>query len=421
MRSHPTLLLLLLFFVILSSSNCAKKYHTFADYPGMQEYYKDRCETPASPISERDLELLEKHLPRFVLPPGGTYPIDFYRDYIPHTVLRSWPDKKKAGAPVTRGLLLKHRTSRDRYLDFNREEFIKVGVEQRSSPGSAAPTQSAGPVIYGRVFRESVPFSAGNGRIESHYLTFLKYNLLFATSGLPAELSFWSGILVGLGGLDTTDWHELDNFVAAHIVLGKEDDPIAVILAQHNHHRTFVAGRDITPDDDGRFTFDVALRSNEIYPASDSPEPIRHRVIRWNLYLDYLLSGENPPSLKGFDLTFGKSAGGQVIEPELVTLSSCDPLYTSEMLLGEPRPFFGMYLGRDGPPGSDYYNIPELLPTGNLLKFGHLHDEDPEDIAMVRDAVDRNSETMDLEAVMEHGGRRFLEEWKELKELRIED
>ncbi len=165
---------------------------------------------------------------------------------------------------------------------------------------------------------------------------------------------------------------------------------MAVLLAQHNHHRAYVAGRDILADEDGRFTFDVALRSNEIYPASQSREPVRHRVIRWSLYLDYLLSGERPPFLQGFDVTYGRKAGGKIITPEVVILSPCDPLYTSQMLLGEPRPFFGIYLGRDGPPGSDYYTVPELLPLGNLLKFAHLHDDDQADIEVVRSAIDRS-------------------------------
>jgi hypothetical protein len=356
-------------------------------------------------MSEKDLQLLEKHRPRFVLSPGESKPIDFYRDYLPHTVLKSWPNKKTAGAPVTRGLLLKQRTSRDKYLDLDREQFLKAMDEQH--PGS---------VVYGRIYRESVTFPAVDSSTETHDLTFLKYNLLFPTSGLPAEISFWSSILVGIGGFDPADWHELDNFVAAHIVLDENDSPIAVILAQHNHHRTLVVGRDITPEEDGRFTFDVAMRSNEIYPASESSQPAHHRVIRWSLYLDYLLSGENPPSLNGLDVTYGKQAGGQVIDPGLVTLSPCDPLYTSEMLLGEPRPFFGMYLGRDGPPGSDYYNIPALLPMGNLLKFGHLHDDDEADIALVREAVDRRTESIDFKAIMEHGGRGFLEEWRKMQD-----
>lgn len=396
--------LFILAIILLVNVDCAGDYHTFADYPGMEEYYRDRCQDSPPSISRKELKLLEEHRPRFVLPPGGTRPIDFYRDYIPNTVLMSWPDKMLAGTPVTRGLLQKHRTSRDRYLDLDREKFLG------SLDGQGTETK-----VYGRVYREKVSFPAADGSTQSHNLTFLKYNLVFPTSGLPAELSFWSGILIDIGGFDPADWHELDNFVAAHIVLDESESPVAVILAQHNHHRTYVAGKDIFPDEDGRFTFDVAERSNEIYPDSRSEQPVRHRVIRWSLYLDYLLSGENPPFLTAFDVTYSKEAGGETIDPVLEALSPCDPMYTSEMLLGEPRPFFGMYLGRDGPPGSDYYNIPELLPMGNLLKFGHLHDDDASDIKTVRSAIDRSRRSIDKEAIMDQGGRMFLEEWREVQ------
>ena len=210
----------------------------------------------------------------------------------------------------------------------------------------------------------------------------------------------------------------LDNFVAAHVVLDEAEAPIAIILAQHNHHRAFMIGKDIPNPPDGRAAFDVALRSNEIYPASDSPDAVNHRVIRWSLYLDYLLSGENGPALKGADVTWGKNAGGGEFDYDLKIISPCDPLYTSEMLLGQPRPFLGMHLGRDGPPGSDYYNTPKLLPMGNMLKFTYLKDGDPEDIALVRKAIDRKNDRVDVEMIMEHGGRRFLEDWQEQKERR---
>jgi hypothetical protein len=409
---HTLSILFLLISVVISG--CAGNYHTFADYPGFKEYYQDRCETPPPPTSEKDRELLEKFRPRFILPPGGSYPIDFYRDYLPYTVMRSWPEKKVIAVDVNRGLLLKHRVNRGAYLDFDTRQYRSDGMDFRWGEGSLSPAAERVPVVYGRVYRERVSFPDREGKAEDHDLTFLKYNVLFATSGLPEELSAWSSFLLSLGGFDREDWHALDNFVAAHVVLDENEGLIGVILAQHNHHRTYLIGRDIPNPVDGSLAFDVALRSNEIYPASESTEPVRHRVIRWSLYLDYLLSGENGPTLKGTDVTMGKNAGGGEFDYDLKIISPCDPLYTSEMLLGPPRPFLGIYLGRDGPPGSDYYNTPKLLPMGNMLKFAYLHDGDPEDIAIVREAIDRKNDKVDIERIMEHGGRRFLEDWKSL-------
>jgi hypothetical protein len=411
-KEHTLLILLLL--IPLAFTNCAGKYHTFADYPGFKEYYQTRCDTPPLPPAEKDQKLLEKYRPRFVLPPGGSYPIDFYRDYLPYTVMKSWPEKKVIALDVNRGLLQKHRVDRGAYLDFDTGQYRSDGMDLRWTEESPSSDLGRVPVVYGRVYREEVSFQDSRGGMEDHALTFLKYNLLFATSGLPAELSAWSRLLLSLGGFDRDDWHVLDNFVAAHVVLNEAEAPIAIILAQHNHHRAFLIGKDIPNPPDGRAAFDVALRSNEIYPASGSPDAVSHRVIRWSLYLDYLLSGENGPSLKGADVTWGKNAGGGEFDYDLKTLSPCDPLYTSEMLLGQPRPFLGLHLGRDGPPGSDYYNMPKLLPMGNMLKFAYLKDGDPEDIALARKAIDRKNKGMNVEMIMEHGGRRFLKDWREM-------
>ncbi len=72
---------------------------------------------------------------------------------------------------------------------------------------------------------------------EKRYLdlTFLKYNLVFPASGLPADLNRLAGSILKWVGLDPWVWHQLDNFVAAHI----------------------------------------ALRSNELYLDSNSENPVR--------------------------------------------------------------------------------------------------------------------------------------------------
>jgi hypothetical protein len=58
--------------------------------------------------------------------------------------------------------------------------------------------------------------------------------------------------------------------------------------------------------------------------------------------------------------------------------------------------------------------MPKLLPMGNMLKFAYLHNGDPEDITLVREAIDPKNDKVDIERIMDHGGRRFLEDWKNL-------
>ena len=135
-------------------------------------------------------------------------------------------------------------------------------------------------------------------------------------------------------------------------------------------------------------------------------------MVRWSLYLDYLLSGENKPFFNARDVTYGPAAGGRETGYRLLFLSPCDPLYRAEMLLGEPRPFMGRYIGRDGPPGSDYYAIPSLLPLGTLMQFSYLQDGDGEDIALVRDAIDVERGTLDTGRIARHGGRTLYRDWQ---------
>ncbi|TNF46284.1 hypothetical protein EP232_04700, partial [bacterium] len=401
-KTEKILLYLVIPICVIVSAGCAgsdRGYHTFADYPGFAKYYQDRCQDPHLNLPETaDIELLYRFRPKIVLPPGGLYPIDFYRDYLPYTVMRSWPERKLTLPEVSPHDLMENRSNRGVYLDLDLDAYRQAGLHRRmGDEKQGISLEERAPVVYGRVYRETVSLPGKAGAAHQFDLTFLKYNLIFAISGLPAQLSPGSRALLWISGMDGEDWHELDNFVAIHIVLDEAEKPIAVVLAQHNHHRTYIVGNDLSPTPDGRFTFDIALRSNEVYPASGLSEPVTHRVVRWSLYLDYLISGEDPPRLKGYDLTYGVNAGGGEVDYDLLTLSPCDPLYTAQILLGEPRPFWGgIYLGRDGPPGSDYYNVPALLPLGNLLKFGYLQDGDEEDVALVRQAIDRKAKTMDI-------------------------
>lgn len=389
---------------VLALLSCSRPstYKTFADYPGFKEYYAGQCADGAVAAADRhDKELLRRYRPRFIIPPDGEAPLDFYGGYLPCTTMRRWPDESLISDTPTRELLEEHLVSRRAYLDFDPD-----CLEDGPAPDS---------IVYGRVYREQVVFKEPSGGEVVRDLTFLKYNPLFSLSGLAADLSLLHRTLLLLPGLDARDWHELDNFAAVHVVLDEREKPLAVLLAQHNHHRTYLLGRDLPLPDDGRLSFDVAERSNELYPSSPSTGPVKHRVVQWSLHLDYLLSGENKPFFSAHDVTWGLRAGGTEAGYDLAFLSPCDPLYRAEMLLGEPRPFMGRYIGRDGPPGSDFYNVPALLPLGTLLKFSYLQDGDEEDIALVRDAIDVRQDRIEIERIVGYGGRTFLQDWSTLK------
>ena len=84
-------------------------------------------------------------------------------------------------------------------------------------------------------------------------------------SGLPAGLSLAAAIPLGLVA-DLDDWHQLDHYTAAFVVLDGDGRPVALTLQQHNYLRTHLVGESVRLGSDGRFDIDVAIRSNELYP-----------------------------------------------------------------------------------------------------------------------------------------------------------
>jgi len=383
----------------------AREHGTFADYPGFSDYYGKRCDARRVPLSATDQALLQRFRPRFILPPKGQFPIDFYTDYLSHAVLRRRDDKRIVADPVTPELLATVKDSSDYYLDLQLDR-LRASASGQGGRGLAYAAPHRQAVVYARIYHQPVSFSTASGPVRRHF-SFLKYNLVFAISGLPARLPWGSETLLRLVGFDPEDWHELDNYVAATIVLDEREAPVAVILAQHNHHRSFMVGRHIPLPEDQRLVFDIALRSNELYRDSAAPRPVAHRVIRWGLNMKYLLTGQDPPFLRAYDLTYGRQAGGLDIDYQLQFLSPCDPFYTAKMMLGERRRLFGHYIGWDGPPGADYYTIPLLLPMGNLLKASYYHEGEAEDIAVLTQAIDLKQQHMDFARLIQYGGEHF--------------
>lgn len=363
---------------------------TFADFPRFREY---RCSPTASDRSDEAAQrLLHRFRPRIVVAPGAPWPIDFYRDYLSNTVLRDADHAGKIIATqVTREVLQKEEERLHSYLDL-------LHVPDLRREGKT-------PVVYGRLYHESVSLSDGDGTIVTRRWTFLKYNVVFARSGLPAGLPWVYDQALRLLRLDPDDWHQLDNFCAVHVVLDEHESPIAVLLAQHNHHRTYLIGRDLPLPADERLVFAAAQRSNELYPDRGETTPQHHRTIPWAGYLEYLLSGKQRPWFTADDIAYGRAAGGEEVDYELVFLEPCDPFYTSRCMLGQYRPFLSLEIGRNGPPGADYYTLPELMPLGALLQASYLRDNDDDDIQAVRAAVDRKRRRFDTALLIQHGAR----------------
>ena len=144
--------------------------------------------------------------------------MDFYVDYIGNGVLVD-AEGRTISDEVTAQVLNAHRTD-------PRVEFRHTG-----RPG---PTRA---VAYARLDRVTLGFPPRHAETEP--FTLLTYNFAFRRSGLPAGLPPWKALpLAVIADLD--DWHQLDHYTAATVVLDPAKQPVAVMLQQHNLRRTYL-------------------------------------------------------------------------------------------------------------------------------------------------------------------------------------
>jgi len=210
--------------------------------------------------------------------------------------------------------------------------------------------------------------------------TVLTYHLAFRVSGLPAGLSPVAAIPLRLVA-DLDDWHQLDHYTAAFVVLDARERPVALTLQQHNYLRTHLVGETVETGSDGRFDVDVAIRSNELYPHV--PERRRRRAVRF-------LSPEATAFMMGFGTRPLMSADDvtdpvRSVEYELAFLPGSDAFYTFKGYLGERR----MLPGRDGPPGALYNTRPALKPLPAQIMGGYWGEGNEGDWARYRRSRER--------------------------------
>ncbi len=346
----------LLLILSVGLAGCGNGETNFSQEPGFAEYFAKYppASTPAGPAEQA---LLRKHRPRFLLPPGHPGMIDFYADYVPEGHLTDGAGQRVTG-PLDR-----------RALNAHKGDPLAVFVHEPSGrPGTAT--------VYGRVDPEDVTFETESGRVVEPF-TFLTYHAVFRVSGLPAGMLDWQEWLIGLVA-SPDDWHQLDHYTAAILALDREGKPVAVILHQHNHMRTYLIGRDILLPSDGRMVLDVAIRSNELYPHQGGRGPHRVMGTPGAASLRYLISGEKRPLLGADDITEGRMDR----DYRLQFLPSDDAFYLFQGFLGERR----RIPGRSGPPGASYNIAPALKARGVQLTAFYWREGDAGDLERL-DAV----------------------------------
>jgi len=329
----------------------------FSQHPGFAKYFA--ANPPSDELPDARISaLLERHRPRLYLPQGHVGPIDFYRDYIAHGVLRDGQGKVISDK-VTPELL-------NQYKEAPRAEFI-----HKAWPAGYAPL----PVLHARARTATIDLGEGPRSFQV-----LSYHAVFARSGLPAGLLGWQTIALGLVG-DLDDWHQLDHYTAANIVLDDTDTPVALILQQHNYHRTYLFGEKVPIADDGRPKIDVAIRSNELYPHR--PGRTNRRAVSFlNRKAWLYMIGAGPRLfLTADDVT----QPARELKYKLRFLVGSDSFYTFKGYLGARR----WLMGRSGPPGAEYKTLPKLMNFERQLLVGYWRDGNSHDIGNLTSAIEK--------------------------------
>ncbi len=342
-------------------------------------------------------ELLEQYRPRVYIAPNGLAPINLYDDYLPHCVVRDFKQNDAIVDPnPTREALKKIERTYGMYLDYQGPDDLQ-----------GAPT------AYGRVYRESVSLMF-EGQEKKIDFVFLKYNFVFLKSGLPAKLSLLKSVAARLAG-DLENWHELDIHGAIIIALAKHDGtliPAALTLAQHNHFRTYLFGRDVEWPVDSRVRVSYAERSNEPYPTPNGPDPAHYRAVGHPKDFSYALTGKGLHLTSGTDLAYSPEAGATELEYEITELPDRDPFYVAWINLGAKAKLFGLFdsFYRVGPPGADMCTWPELKEYGRTMQFWFMDDGDRQAARLFDDNVNSFTDAR-LGPIYQYTSRNFVREF----------
>ncbi len=340
--------------------------------------------------------LLERFKPVIYIAPDSYRPMSFYRDYLPNCDVRSVKtDSDIQTGRADRQLLMEIQFAGDNYLDY------QLSPEQ----ALALTEKDVHPTIYGRVYTDTL--SDGNGSVS---LIFLKYSLVYPHSGLPAKIGFLKRMGSSIIG-HRKGWHELDIHGAIHIVLhGETKKPIGLILAQHNHHRVLLAGKDFIWPENDRVSISVAQYSNEPY-LLPSGAPHRLAPVSGNpMNLEFLFGvSKRVPFNGGFDKIFTLEGGAINIDTALEFLSLDDPLYRASIPLGDRRKIFGLWdtWYMRGPPGIDFYTFPELKNLADLMAFWFIDPSDKTFFKLVKKQI-KSFYDYNVLPVLKHQKKRLL-------------
>jgi hypothetical protein len=319
------------------------------------------------------LSLLEKYKPEVFIANGSYYPLDFYQDILPNTTLyKDDVIPKKITSDVTKEILEEYHLNSDYFIDLEIDHDDYLGMESLDQKT----------VSYGRIYESSIASEAGE--IE---LLFLKYSFVFPYSGLPEGSSpvtkFFAGFIT-----NPNRWHELDIHGSVYIILDKETETfLGVMLAQHNHFMTFLNGRELDSNGVG-IQIGYSKYSNEPYLMEEESRFENVTGLPSNPEFRYGI-GDKTPMFSGQDY-IASIEDSFIINYDIKLLELDDPLYKSNLLLGDKTKLLGLYntFMNSGPPGIDFYNAPQFLDLAKTMAIFYGDKEDPKYFELFNEDMD---------------------------------
>ena len=306
--------------------------------------------------------------------PDSWQPIDF-DDYLKRATLHALDDRQVVDSHPDPAYLggLPLELQCQRYLD-----------APPVAPSRPAP-------VYIQVYRDASPLDS-----DDRDWIYIKYNVVFDWSGLAFETGWLPRLAAMLSGGDARRWHRLDIHVSAILAFDGQRRLRLLSLAQHNYQRTYLAGRDFSSR--APIHLAAAVGSNELYLDRGEDGPVDHRVAPYYVDLPYLIDGGQRPWLWAMDRSYGRNAGGREVPLRPVFIQPRHPLASFAGYLAPPRRLLGFYIGRDGPPGFDYYALPADVPLRRLVVMGYWQEEDRALVAALQPLL-KGWEDTDWEAV----------------------
>jgi len=378
----------ILIFLILTAQ-CKAESETEFNFTRAFQKYPDRMLYLSQDDPETKL-LLEQFKPRIFISPKSYVPVNFYRDYLPRcNVRRKGVRRKVIYHAVNKNILQKIQDDSNLYLDFI----------PSSKQALTWTTEMVHPTLYGRIYKDTFTFNE-----QKLDLLFLKYSFVIPYSGLIAKISWWKKLGSGIIG-NRRGWHELDIHGSIHVVLEESTKlPIGVLLAQHNHHCVYMRDIDFQWPVDNRVMVSIAEFSNEPYLVQPEQDSFYKPAAGNPMNVEFIFGRKKKvPFTGGYDHVITPEDGATEVEADIELLPLDDPLYTATISLGDRKRIFLFWESWfvAGPPGIDYYTLPQLKNLADLITFWYADPADDKFFRLVKENT-KSFPDFSIEPILKH-------------------